>query len=270
MLPQFPKNTIAEIEAMDAAMARGKQAFDMFGMKAQPLMDGIARWQANYSHNRRGHQMIMGEDFEILDGVTYFYRLWDPVKEMYRKWTPQQSHNLQVAGGGEKISFVLSGGFQYQEGILKIKPDIMNKYNLSLSVNAVPAQWVELEARMNMRQMDYDTPYSYQDPYYYMWRWGTYFPYGTYTDENGTTAWFRHIPGYLHNASYNTSRQTWQNAQIAATFHIWDGVDLRSEFAYSTTHTNEHQTGGYVAMWDFWGGGLAYNAKLPGSSADEV
>ena len=152
VLPQFPKDAIAEISAMDAAMARGKQAFDMFGMKAQPLMDGIARWKANYSHNRRGHAMVMGEDFEILDGVTYFYRLWDPVKEMYRKWTPQQSHNLQVAGGGEKISFVLSGGFQYQEGILKIKPDIMNKYNLSLSVNAVPAQWVELEARMNMRQ----------------------------------------------------------------------------------------------------------------------
>ena len=23
-------------------------------------------------------------------------------------------------------------------------------------------------------------------------------------------------------------------------------------------------------MWDFWGGGLTYNTKLPGSSADEV
>ena len=270
VLPKFPKDAIAEISAMDAAMARGKQAFDMFGMKAQPLIDGIARWKANYSHNRRGHEMVMGEDFEILDGVTYFYRLWDPVKEMYRKWTPQQSHNLQVAGGGEKISFVLSGGFQYQEEILKIKPDIMNKYNLSLSVNAIPAQWVELEARMNMRQKNFDTPYSYQDPYYYMWRWGTYFPYGTYTDENGTTAWFRHIPGYLHNASYNTSKETYQNAQIAATFHILEGLDLRSEFAYSTTHGSDHQTGGYVAMWDFWGGGLTYNTKLPGSSADEV
>ena len=270
VLPQFPKDAVAEIAAMDAAMARGKQAFDMFGMKAQPLMDGIERWIANYSHNRRGHEMIMGEDFEVKDGVTYFYRLWDPVKEMYQKWTPQQSHNLQVTGGSDRISFVLSGGYQYQEGILKIKPDIINKYNLSLGVNAKAAPWVDIEARMNLRQTDYDYPYSYQDPYYYMWRWGTYFPYGTYTDWQGTTAWFRHIPGYLHNASYSTSRQSYYNTQVAATFHIGEYVDLRSEFAYSTTHRRVHESGGYVAMWDFWGGGLNYNTKLPGSSADEV
>lgn len=270
VLPQFPKDAVAEIAAMDAAMARGKQAFDMFGMKAQPLMDGIGRWIANYSHNRRGHEMIMGEDFEVKDGVTYFYRLWDPVKEMYQKWTPQQSHNLQVTGGSDRISFVLSGGYQYQEGILKIKPDIINKYNLSLSINAKAAPWVDIEARMNLRQTDYDYPYSYQDPYYYMWRWGTYFPYGTYTDWQGTTAWFRHIPGYLHNASYSTSRQNYYNTQVAATFHIGEYVDLRSEFAYSTANRRVHESGGYVAMWDFWGGGLNYNTKLPGSSADEV
>ena len=270
VLPKFPKDAVAEIAAMDAAMARGKQSFDMFGMKAQPLMEGIENWIANYSHNRHGHEMIMGEDFEVKDGVTYFYRLWDPVKEMYRKWTPQQSHNMQVTGGSERISFVLSGGYQYQEGILKIKPDILNKYNLSLSVNAKAADWVDIETRMNMRQFDYDYPYQYQDPFYYMWRWGTYFPYGTYTDQQGTTAWFRHIPGYLHNASYSTSRQTYQNAQVAATFHIGEYVNLRSEFAYSTTHRNVHETGGYVAMWDFWGGGLNYNPKLPGSSYDEV
>ena len=270
VLPQFPKDAVAEIAAMDAAMARGKQAFDMFGMKAQPLMDGIGRWIANYSHNRRGHEMIMGEDFEVKDGVTYFYRLWDPVKEMYQKWTPQQSHNLQITGGSDRISFVLSGGYQYQEGILKIKPDIINKYNLSLGVNAKAAPWVDIEARMNLRQTDYDYPYSYQDPYYYMWRWGTYFPYGTYTDWQGTTAWFRHIPGYLHNASYSTSRQNYYNTQVAATFHIGEYVDLRSEFAYSTTNRRVHESGGYVAMWDFWGGGLNYNTKLPGSSADEV
>ena len=270
VLPQFPDDAVAEIAAMEAAMARGKQAFDMFGMKAQPLMEGIVRWRENYSHNRRGNAMVMGEDFEIVDGVTYFYRLWDPVKEMYQKWTPQQSHNLQLTGGSEKISFVLSGGYQYQEGILKIKPDILNKYNLSLSVNAKPARWVDVDARLNMRQLDYDYPYSYQDPFYYMWRWGTYFPYGTYTDQSGTTAYFRHIPGYLHNASYSTSRESYQNAQVAATFYIGDLVQLRSEFAYSTRHKNVHNTGGYVALWDFWGGGLSYNSKLPGSSYDET
>jgi hypothetical protein len=57
---------------------------------------------------------------------------------------------------------------------------------------------------------------------------------------------------------------------VAATFYIGDLVQLRSEFAYSTRHKNVHNTGGYVALWDFWGGGLSYNSKLPGSSYDET
>ena len=201
VLPKFAKDPVAEIAAMDKAMTRAKQSFDMFGMKAQPLMEGIERWKANYSKNRKGDQMIMGEDFEILNGVTYFYRLWDPVKIMYQDWTPQQNHNLQITGGGEKISFALSGAYQYQEGILKIKPDKLNKYNLSLSINANVNKWLDIDSRISIRQYDFNYPYAYQDPYYYMWRWGTYFPYGQYTDENGTNAYFRHIPGYLHNAN---------------------------------------------------------------------
>lgn len=270
VLPEFPKDAVAEIGAMDAAMTRGKMAFDMFGMKAPQLMAGITNWINKYSHNRTSDQMIYGEDFELLDGVTYFYRLWDPVDIMYQKWTPQQNHNLQIMGGSEKISFILSGAYQYQEGILKIKPDILNKYNISLNVNAQAAKWLDLEARMSMRQYDLDYPYTYQDPFYYMWRWGTYFPYGQYTDENGTNAYFRHIPGFMHNASYARTRETYQNSQIAATVKIGDLVQVRSEFAYSTTYSNTHETGGYVALWDFWGGGLNYNTKLPSQAYDET
>lgn len=270
VLPEFAKDAVAEIDAMDKAMTRSKQSFDMFGMKAQPLMAGITNWIEKYSRNRTSDQMIMGEDFEILDGVTYFYRLWDPVAIMYQDWTPQQNHNLQITGGGEKISFALSGAYQYQEGLLKIKPEKLNKYNLSLSVNAHVSKWFDLDTRINVRQYDFKYPYAYQDPYYYMWRWGTYFPYGQYTDENGTNAYFRHIPGYMHNASYCTFNETYMSAQVAGTVKIGDLVQLRSEFAYSTTHGNTHETGGYVSLWDFWGGGLNYNTKLPSSAYDET
>lgn len=270
VLPQFPKDAVAEIDAMDKAMQRGKQSFDLFGMKAQPLMEGITRWKENYSHNRRGNHMIMGEDFEILNGVAYFYRLWDPVEEMYQDWTPQQNHNLQITGGTERISFALSGAYQYQEGILKIKPEKLNKYNFSLSLTGKVNDVLTVDTRVNMRQYDFKYPYSYQDPYYYMWRWGAYFPYGQYTDENGTNAYFRHIPGYLHNASYSTYNETYMSTQAGATLSLPYNIQLRSEFAYSSTHSNTHETGGYVALWDFWGGGLAYNTKLPSPSADET
>ena len=132
---------------------------------------------------------------------------------MYQDWTPQQNHNLQITGGTERISFALSGAYQYQEGLLKIKPDKLNKYNFSLSLNAKVTEWLDVDTRVNMRQYDFKYPYAYQDPYYYMWRWGTYFPYGQYTDENGPNASFRHIPGYLHNANCATFNETDINMQ---------------------------------------------------------
>jgi TonB-linked outer membrane protein, SusC/RagA family len=103
-----------------------------------------------------------------------------------------------------------------------------------------------------------------------MWRWGTYFPYGKYTDESGTDAYFRHIPGFLHNANYCSFNETYQNAQVGATIKFNDLIQLRSEFAYSATHGMRHETGGYVSLWDFWGGGLIYNTKLPSFSYDET
>ncbi len=270
VLPEFPHNTVAEIAAMEAAMERGNSTFDLFGMKAEPLMEGISYWLENYADNRDGNQMIYGEDFEIIDGVTYFYRVWDPVDVMYQDWTPQQNHNIQLSGGNDKITYNISGAYQYQEGILKIKPDLLSKYNFAVTLNAKATEWLDIETRMNMRQSDYSYPYTYQDPFYYMWRWGAYFPYGQYTDENGTNAYFRHIPGYLNSASYCTTKETYQNAQIAATARIGDFFQIRSEFAYSTTNSVDHQTGGYVSLWDFWGGGLVYNTELPSQSYNDV
>ena len=40
LLPKFPDDPVAEINAMDAAMTRANQSFDMFGMKAGPLTAG--------------------------------------------------------------------------------------------------------------------------------------------------------------------------------------------------------------------------------------
>lgn len=271
VLPQFPKDAVAEITAMDAAMTRSSQSFDMFGMKAGPLTAGITKWQQNYANNRKGKEMILGEDFEIISGVPYFYRLWDPIKEMYQKWTPQQNHNLQITGGSEKLNYYLSGAYDYQEGIMKIKPDKLNKYNFTLGINSKVNSWLDIDAKVMTREYDLSYPYAYQDYYYYMWRWGSYFPYGTYTDPNGITANFRNVNGYMDAANYCTSNQSYTNTNIGATFHLAKSVTLRSEFANSVANTSIHETGGYVSLWDFWaGGGLPLNKALPSAAYDET
>lgn len=270
LLPQFPNDPVAEINAMDAAMTRSNQSFDMFGMKAGPLTAGITNWLQKYANNRTGNQMIKGEDFEIVNGVAYFYRIWDPIKEMYQKSIPQQNHNLQFSGGTEKLNFYLSGAYNYQEGIMKIKPETLDKYNITLGINSKFNDWLDLDAKIMTRQYDYDYPYGYQDYYYYMWRWGAYFPYGTYTDPNGITAKFRNVNGFLDAASYCNRRQTYTNNSIGATIHLAKTLSLRTDFAYGLVNSSTHETGGYVSLWDFWGGGLPLNRALPSAAYDET
>ncbi len=270
ILPQFPNDPVAEINAMDAAMTRSGQAFDLFGMKAGPLAAGITNWQQKYANNRKGNEMIKGEDWDIVNGVAYFYRIWDPIKVMYQDQMPSQNHNIQLTGGTEKLNYYLSGAYNYQEGIMKIKPDKLNKYNLTLGINSKVNDWLDIDAKIMTREADYDYPYAYQDYYYYMWRWGAFFPYGSYTDPNGIKANFRNVNGFIDAASYCTRRQNYLNNTLGATIHLSKTLTLRSDFAYGVTNTNTHETGGYVSLWDFWGGGLPLNTSLPSAAYDET
>jgi TonB-linked SusC/RagA family outer membrane protein len=269
-LQQYPKDPVAEINTEVAAFARQGSGFDMFGMQAPQLIAGIQNWEANYSKNRTSNQMIKGEDFDVVNGVAYFYRIWDPIKIMYQTM-PQENHNLQFSGGTDKLSYFVSGTYSYQEGILKIHPDKLSQYNLMAGINADVNNWLNLDIKTTNRQYNYDYPYSYQDYFYYMWRWGAYFPYGTYTDPNsGSNYYFRNVNGYLANANNCTYRQNTQNINIAATIKLTSYLKLRSEFSYMNINAIRHEIGGQITLWDFWPGGLALNSTLPSASYNET
>jgi TonB-linked SusC/RagA family outer membrane protein len=269
-LPQFAKDPVAEIQANNNACIRSGSGFDMFGMQAPQLIAGIQNWEANYSKGRTSNQMIKGEDFDIVGGNAYFYRIWNPVKIMYQTM-PQENHNIQFSGGNDKLSYFLSGTYSYQEGILKIHPDKLSKYNIMAGVNADMNNWLNLDVKMTNRQFNYDYPYSYEDYFYYMWRWGTYFPYGTYTDPgSGQSYDFRNVNGYLANANNCTYRQNTQNINMAATIKFTPDLKLRTEFSYMTQNAVRHEIGGQISLWDFWSGGLVLNTTLPSATYNET
>lgn len=269
-LPQFPKDPVAEINMEVGAFARSGTGFDMFGMQAPQLITGIQNWEANYSKNRTSNQMIKGQDYDIVNGTAYFYRIWDPVKIMYQTM-PQQNHNIQFSGGTDKLSYFLSGTYSKQEGILKVHPDKLNQYNIMAGVNADMNKWLNLDVKMTNRQYDYDYPYAYQDYFYYTWRWGAYFPYGTSPDpNNGQNYYFRNVNGYLANANNCTYRQNTQNINIAATIKFTPDLKLHTAFSYMTQNAVRHEIGGQISLWDFWAGGLALNNTLPSASYNET
>jgi TonB-linked SusC/RagA family outer membrane protein len=265
-LPNFA-DPVKELTGLyDAGVRAGTTSPELFGMQLLKLRDGIKNWQDKYANNRKGIEMVPGEDFEIdpNGGPSYFYRVWDAKDMMLKKSTPQQIQNISVQGGSEKISYYMSGGYSSSGGILKMNPDNLKKYNITGSVNASVTKWLDMDVRMMYRNFEYDYPYQYQNYFQYMWRWGAYFPYGTYQGK-----YFHHTPGYLAGANTSTVTDNYTRVNLGATLKLTKDLNIRAEYTIGRDNITRHEVGGKVMAWDFWAAGMPFN-NIATASQDVV
>ena len=134
--------------------------------------------------------MIYGRDWETISvnggsAANYGYRQYDGVGELIRSWAPQHQHNINIAGTAGKTSYNLGLGYLEQTGLLKNTVDNYSRYNASLSVNSEVNKWFTVKAQFMYTKSEKNYPnISFSaDPYYYMYRWSTFFPIGaSYND----------------------------------------------------------------------------------------
>lgn len=246
-----------ELPALINAKLRDGQAAEAFGMDFATLLPGIKRWKENYASNRKSKEMVYGEDWEIINSRAYFYRLWDPNDEMLSDWAPQSNHNLSASGKlGEKSSFYASVGFHSEEGIMKINPDKLKRYNFNLGLTTQLTDWLKADLKTQSSRKDYDYPYNYYDGtgfnrsngyFGYYQRWGTYFPYGTYKGK-----YFRHAPGYLANANKSNLTTDYVLYSAKLTADITKKLNVIAEYSIGVTEDRRKNVGGVVELWDFW------------------
>jgi len=260
VLPSFP-DPLVELPMENAAMQRsGLGAFDFWGADLNDMLTGIANWKQNNAGKEKGNNMILGQDFTTNgnSGPTTFYRIWDPVSIMYQTM-PAQNHHINFSGGTDKLSYYVSGSYGYNEGLLKPNPQKLNTYNLMASVTANATKWLTIQAKITDRQYNLDGPFVSSglvgsDVLYTMWRWGSYVPYGTYTDPNTGKNYYWDSPlGWLKNAGTSTVRNNTVTSNVSATIKFASWLNLHSDFSYRYGSTLNHNYGGSTPMWDFWG-----------------
>jgi TonB-linked SusC/RagA family outer membrane protein len=266
ILPDF-SNPVPELQALyDASQRSGITSPETFGMQLQKLKTGIENWQKNYASTNTGTEMIEGQDFELSpDGRVYFYKVWDPKKVMLRDYTKSQMHNLKIQGGGTNVGYYMSFGYSNDEGILKMSPDNVKKYNITGSINASPTKWLDVDLKMLYRNFDYDYPFAYQDYWYYFWRWGAYFPYGTWKGN-----YFRHTPAYMNAANTNNVVDNYQRVDIGATAKITKNLNIRADYTIGRDNVLRHESGGPVMAWDFWSAGVPPKLANIASASQDV
>jgi TonB-linked SusC/RagA family outer membrane protein len=258
-LVQF-MDPVDELPVMIAAQERaGNANAESFGMLYKTLLPGIINWKEKYANNRKSNEMVYGEDWEIINSRAYFYRIWDPHKEMLRSSSPQTTHNIQVSGNiGEKSSYMASIGYLYEKGIMNIQTETNRKYTINFGFNTQLSDWLKGEFKVYSVDSKLEEPYNYYGPgvygegangyFGYYMRWGKFFPYGTY---RGT--YFRHASGFLANANMNEYNNTSIRLSGALEAEIKKGLTWRNEYSVTTNNYQTRLNGGVVSLWNFWG-----------------
>lgn len=250
-----------ELQVMIDAQARaGNNDAESFGMLYKTLLPGVINWKQKYANNRTSNEMVYGEDWDVIGGRYYFYRLWDPHKEMLNENSPQTNHSLQLSGKiGPNTTLLASLGYVFKEGVMKIKPEKYNRYNANINLNTKVTKWLDASFKVMASREDYQEPYNYYgsgysgggfNGYYgYYMRWGQFFPYGTY---KGTH--FRHAPGYMAQANYNDRLTDFLRLGTTLTAKITDEISFVAEYSFAKNSIDYKLNGGTVSLWDFWSG----------------
>ncbi|RIV19464.1 TonB-dependent receptor [Fibrisoma montanum] len=84
------------------------------------------------------------------DTGTYLYYNQQPLTDqLLKKYTVMKTHNLTVRGGTDKLNFLFSGGYYEKQGLFKVGPDNLKRYNLRLNVGSQLTKHLSLDTRLS-------------------------------------------------------------------------------------------------------------------------
>lgn len=164
---------------------------------------------------------------------------------------PSTEQAISISGGSEKVNFLVSGRYYYQDGIFNYNPDKYNKYNLRVKGDVQITPWLKLSENFEYNSFTYHYP-MFADGDGNIWRQlehqgypmaMMYNPDGTYTH----TAVYTGIGVYKEG----TSGSDLSNYQLRNTMGLeakaWNNtLTFKGDFTYSKTAEEETRTNNYI------------------------
>lgn len=111
----------------------------------------ISRWKELLAQYRANPSSIPVQGDGIYrdeDGALYFLNEKDLVRNMLET-SFQQTHNISVSGGTERLRYRISGGFANRDGVLITDKDKFRRLNVSAFVSADITKWFTQEATLS-------------------------------------------------------------------------------------------------------------------------
>ncbi|MEP0714003.1 MAG: SusC/RagA family TonB-linked outer membrane protein, partial [Algoriphagus sp.] len=240
------------------ALQRTNPSTNVFGVVGMYFdREGIQKmrdWEAQYGGQDLGDEMVLGRDFEIRSGRLFFYRPWDAGDKFMKNWTPQQKHDLSVAGGTDKTTYRLGLGYLGQNGVLKVNPDEFNRYSADLNLSTQVTEWLEMRGGVLFSNTKFTRPFYFSsetyDPWYYLMRWPKTYPYGTYEGYP-----FRSAVTEVQQAKMNEETTGLTRINLGTTITPIKDLSIVANYTFDSQNSHDHQTGGVVSAYNFWSTG---------------
>ncbi|MBE6323754.1 MAG: TonB-dependent receptor [Bacteroidales bacterium] len=232
-------------------------------------IDRMKEWDRMFSGQDLSDEMVLGRDFEIISGDTYFYRSWDAAKMYMKDFAFSQQHNLSVSGQQGKTNYYIGLGYMGQGGVIKVNPDEYKRFSVNANIESEVTKWFKVRSKMLYTRTNLSEPFNFgsanYDALYYLYRWPSIMPYGTYEGHP-----FRNSITETAAASMNSNEKDYMRATVGGTFTIIPDLTFDVDYTFNLDNQDIIQRGGKVGGWDFWNGGLNLVSNWAATSRDKI
>lgn len=254
IMPKLAKSYENAEAMLKIAQRDGSSAVSVIGYNVDEIaVEKMREWYDKYhgmSEEELG-EIQEGRDFEKRGGKYYWYRDYDPINMFMRKWAPQQNHNLTIAGGTDKTTYSMGLGFLTQTGPLRYNPDQNKRYTFSPSISSQVNNWLNVHGSVMYTHDSYARPYRFTsgafDMWYYLLRWPSFYPYGTYEGKP-----FRSAITEVQQAKLENRSRNYMRINAGAIITPIENLDINFDYTYTFVNTHLYRPGGQVWGRDFF------------------
>lgn len=171
-------------------------------------------------------------------------------KEHYKENVPSTQHNISVSGGTDKVTYLISGSYLLQNGLIRHGHDENNRFTTNAKIGAELADWVRVDYNTKWTRTDYERPF-YMDSHFYhniARRW----PTCPVIDPNGYYMNEMEIYELEDMGIYNSISDLYTQ-QLRFTFTPLKGWNIVADGAMRTTNSKTTQGMQPVSYYDVEG-----------------
>jgi len=157
-----------------------------------------------------------------------YYCNTDWYHELFNDQHAVSTQNVSVSGGNKAIKYFLSGGFDKQSGIIKLRPDVFKKYNLRSKIDFQINKYMRLSNNTAFYTSTYDFPGTGTGNIQDAFRWATRHALASFPLQNPDGSWVYGTP--MISGSYNVAN----GRHIILADDTQKNIQKRNDFSNTT------------------------------------